>query len=163
MWYYIISLAVILLDQAAKKFMSGLLPLCQPGHCESIDILPVFKLTLLHNRGAAFSFLDDAGGWQRWVLVFISLAVSTAVGIWLYRIRRTDRLLSIALALILGGALGNLVDRATTGYVVDFLLVYYRDWYFPAFNIADSAISVGAALLILDMLLKPDAPEHAHE
>ena len=162
MWFYAISAAIVLLDQGAKAYMSSILPLCEPGDCPSIDILPVFKLTLLHNEGAAFSFLSDAGGWQRWLLVFISTSVSTVVAVWLYRVRHSEKLLCFALALILGGAIGNLIDRAVTGYVVDFFVAYYRDWYFPAFNIADSAISVGAALLVLDMLLKPKLVEHAN-
>jgi len=158
MWrYFAISGAVVLLDQAVKAYMSWLLPLCQPGRCPSIEVLPVFKLTLLHNSGAAFSFLHDAGGWQRWLLVFVSTTVSAVVAIWLVRVSRTERLLSLALALILGGALGNLVDRAITGYVVDFLVVHYKEWYFPAFNVADSSISIGAALLLLEMFLKSRA------
>lgn len=164
MWFYLISAGVILLDQGVKAYMGKILPLCEPGACPSIDILPVFKLTLLHNEGAAFSFLAEAGGWQRWALVTISATVSTVVGVWLYRVRHTEKLLSVALALVLGGAIGNLIDRAVTGYVVDFFLFYYRDWYFPAFNVADSAISVGATLLVLDMLMKPRSPGHpAHD
>lgn len=159
MWFYAASLAIIVADQALKKYMSGLLPLCEPGYCKSIEILPVFRLTLLHNEGAAFSFLSDAGGWQRWLLILISTGVSGVIGLWLYRIRHTERLLAVALALILGGAVGNLVDRVLNGYVVDFILLHYRDWYFPAFNLADAAISVGAAVMILDMIIRPKQPE----
>ena len=115
----------------------------------------MFNFTLLHNAGAAFSFLSDAGGWQRWFLVAVSTLVSGAIVVWLYRIRSTEKLLALALALILGGAIGNLVDRALVGYVVDFIVVHYQHYYFPAFNVADSAITVGAMLLILDTLLKP--------
>jgi len=135
--------------------MRDLLPLCRPGNCQSIELLPVFNFTLLHNAGAAFSFLSDAGGWQRWFLVAVSTLVSGAIVVWLYRIRSTEKLLALALALILGGAIGNLVDRALVGYVVDFIVVHYQHYYFPAFNVADSAITVGAMLLILDTLLKP--------
>lgn len=162
MWFYLLSAAIVLADQLSKAYMSHILPLCTPADCRSIRVLPFFNLTLLHNQGAAFSFLDHAGGWQRWFLVFISSSVSVVVSIWLYRVRRHERLLCFALALILGGAVGNLIDRAVNGYVVDFLLFYYRSWSFPAFNVADSAISVGAALLMLDMLLKPKLAEHAN-
>lgn len=155
MWFYVLSLVVVLLDQGTKAYMSRLLPLCEPGNCQSIPVLPFFNLTLLHNQGAAFSFLNDAGGWQRWLLVFISTSVSAVVAIWLYRVYRQEKLLALALALVLGGAVGNLIDRVVTGYVVDFLFFYYHNWSFPAFNVADSAISVGAALLVLDMFFKP--------
>lgn len=153
-----VALVVLLigLDQWSKWYMSDLLTLCVPGRCESIVILPVFQLTLLHNSGAAFSFLDDAGGWQRWFLVSVSTLVSAYVSVWLYRIRQQERLLAFGLALILGGAIGNLIDRAFVGYVVDFLVVHWDDAYFPAFNVADSAITVGAGVLILEMFLKKD-------
>lgn len=155
MIWFAISAAVIVIDQLTKHYMSSLLPLCRPGFCESIEILPVFKLTLLHNTGAAFSFLSDAGGWQRWLLGGISVVVSAVIAVWLARVDRHHTLLAWALALILGGALGNLVDRVLLGYVVDFIVVHYEEHYFPAFNVADSAISIGAALLILDMFIKP--------
>ncbi len=148
---WLTSLVILVVDQLVKGWASNLLPLCQPGRCESLELLPVFKLTLLHNYGAAFSFLNDAGGWQRWFLVLVSGVVSTVVAVWLYRIHRQQRLLALALAMVLGGALGNLVDRVLTGYVVDYLVLHYHGWYFPAFNIADAAISIGAGLLILDM------------
>ncbi|MBD3648547.1 MAG: lipoprotein signal peptidase [Pseudomonadales bacterium] len=120
-----------------------------------MEILPVFRFTLLHNSGAAFSFLSDAGGWQRWLLAGISVVVSAVIAVWLAKVDGRNRVLAWALALILGGALGNLVDRVMLGYVVDFIVVHYQDYYFPAFNIADSAISIGAGLLILDMFIKP--------
>ncbi|MDG2071499.1 MAG: signal peptidase II [Pseudomonadales bacterium] len=153
MIYYSITLIVFFADQLLKLYMSSILALCVPGRCESIDILPMFKLTVLHNTGAAFSFLADAGGWQRWFLVCLSSVVSVVIGVWLYRVQQ-QKLLAVSLALILGGALGNLIDRFLQGYVVDFFVVYYHPHYFPAFNIADSAISVGAALMILDMFLE---------
>ena len=115
--------------------------------------MPIFKFTVVHNEGAAFSFLSDAGGWQRWLLVTISIVVSAFVAGWLYRVYRQEKLLALALAFILGGALGNLVDRALLGYVVDFIVVYYESYYFPAFNVADSAITIGAGFLILDMFI----------
>ncbi|MBT5701685.1 MAG: signal peptidase II [Pseudomonadales bacterium] len=151
-WYFFgISAVFLVLDQVTKNYMAALLPLCVPGYCQSIEILPFFKLTVLHNTGAAFSFLADAGGWQRGFLVAVSLVVSLFIGGWLFRIHREQRLLAYALAFILGGALGNLVDRALQGYVVDFLVFHYEVYYFPAFNIADTAISLGAGLLIIDM------------
>ena len=158
MMYFLLSVAVIIADQWSKIVMTDLLPLCQPGDCQSIVLLPVFNFTLLHNSGAAFSFLSDAGGWQRWFLVSVSSVVSGAISVWLYRLQRQERLLSLALALILGGAIGNLIDRALAGYVVDFIVVHYENYYFPAFNIADAAISIGAVLLILDTLIKPKEP-----
>ncbi|HJN95940.1 MAG TPA: signal peptidase II, partial [Gammaproteobacteria bacterium] len=150
---FAISFVLLLLDQASKQYMSSILPLCQPGYCQSIEILPIFKLTVVHNEGAAFSFLSDAGGWQRWLLVSISIFASLFVAVWLYRVSRQEKLLALALAFILGGALGNLVDRALLGYVVDFIVVYYESYYFPAFNVADSAITIGAGFLILDMFI----------
>jgi signal peptidase II len=153
MLYFAISFVLLLLDQASKQYMSSILPLCQPGYCQSIEILPIFKLTVVHNEGAAFSFLSDAGGWQRWLLVSISIFASLFVAVWLYRVSRQEKLLALALAFILGGALGNLVDRALLGYVVDFIVVYYESYYLPAFNIADSAITIGAGFLILDMFI----------
>ncbi len=151
MMLYVLSICLVVLDQVTKWYISGRLSLCEAGRCESIEILPVFKLLVLHNEGAAFSFLDDAGGWQRWFLVTVSSSVSVGLVIWIHKIRQSEKLLALALAFILGGAVGNLIDRALQGYVVDFLVVYYESYYFPAFNIADSAISIGAALLILDM------------
>ena len=155
MIFYFVALIIVVLDQWSKRYMSELLDLCRPGLCETIEILPVFKLILLHNSGAAFSFLDDAGGWQRWFLVTVSTVVSAIIGVWLFRIRSTEKLLAAALCLILGGAVGNLIDRVAAGFVVDFLLVHWDEHYFPAFNVADAAISVGAGCLILDMFLKP--------
>jgi signal peptidase II len=156
-YYFLITVTIVICDQWLKNFMSSLLTLCQPGRCESIDILPVFKLTLLHNEGAAFSFLGDAGGWQRWFLIVISTGVSIFIAGWLIKIARQQILLAVALSFILGGALGNLIDRVVQGYVVDFIVVYYQGYYFPAFNIADAAITIGAGLLILDMFLNREA------
>ena len=160
-WYYFaVSAALAVADQVSKRIMSDTLPLCVPGYCQSIEVLPVFKLTVLHNTGAAFSFLHDAGGWQRWFLVVVSTGVSIFIGAWLARVYREQKLLAWSLAIILGGALGNLYDRAFQGYVVDFLVFHYDAHYFPAFNLADTAISVGAGLLILDMFLhSTDAKE----
>jgi signal peptidase II len=154
--YFFVSGLIVALDQALKNFMSSLLLLCEPGVCQSIQILPFFKLTLLHNTGAAFSFLADAGGWQRSFLVLVSSAVSLFLAGWLFRVYRQQPLLSWSLSLILGGAIGNLLDRAAQGYVVDFLVFYYDRFYFPAFNLADAAIFVGAVLLIVDMFINSE-------
>jgi len=162
-WYYFsISTVLLVLDQVTKNQMSDRLPLCVPDYCQSIEILPVFKLTVLHNTGAAFSFLADAGGWQRVFLIIVSLGVSLFISGWLYRSYREQQLLAYALAFILGGALGNLVDRALQGYVVDFLVFHYETYYFPAFNVADTAITIGAGLLIIDMF-RQDKRAHTNE
>jgi signal peptidase II len=118
-----------------------------------VTVFPGFDLLLGYNAGAAFSFLNDAGGWQRWFLTAISASISVALSVWLVKLPRFQRLLGFALALILGGALGNLYDRALTGYVIDFISVYYEDYRFATFNIAYAAISVGAALMVLDMVM----------
>lgn len=156
MIYYAISFSLFVLDQWSKRYMSDLLELCVTGNCQSIEVLPVFQFTLLHNRGAAFSFLNDAGGWQRWFLVTVSCLVSGYILFWLTKVYRNEKFLSFGLALILGGAVGNLYDRAFVGYVVDFLVVHWDGSYFPAFNVADSAITVGACVLILDMFMRRD-------
>jgi signal peptidase II len=148
-----VSLAIVLLDQITKQVMDGWLGLCQPYACERQHILPFFQLVVLYNEGAAFSFLADAGGWQRWVLSGVSLIVSIGICIWLLRLTSEQRILRWSLALILGGALGNLIDRALFGHVIDFLVLYYDPYYFPAFNVADAAISLGACGLLLDMFL----------
>ncbi len=112
-----------------------------------------FDLTLLYNKGAAFSFLSGAGGWQRWFFTIIGVVAALFIVFMLAK-HSSQRLFSCALALIAGGALGNVIDRLIHGHVVDFLLFYFRDWSFPAFNVADSAITIGAVLLILDELLR---------
>ncbi|MEJ2161086.1 MAG: signal peptidase II [Chromatiales bacterium] len=147
-WLWL-SLIVIVADQASKWWIRTRFDLY-----DRIEIVPWLDITRLHNTGAAFSFLSDAGGWQRWMFIGLALAVTLFIMIWLRRLPRTGQtLLAIALSLIVGGALGNVIDRAMLGYVVDFISVHRGTWYFPAFNVADSAISVGAALLILEALL----------
>lgn len=143
-----IAVVIILLDQWTKHLASDKLVYNQP-----LELLPVFDLTLRHNTGAAFSMFADAGGWQRWMLGGISAAVSIMLVVWMYRLRADERLLLASLSAILGGALGNLWDRIELGYVVDFISVHYQSYYFPAFNIADSAITIGAGLMILDMII----------
>ena len=109
-------------------------------------------MTLAHNYGAAFSFLSDAGGWQRWLFTGLSSVVTVVLIVWLLRLTAAEKLTAAALALIIGGAIGNLADRIKHGYVVDFIDVFYRDWHWPAFNVADSAITCGVILLLLDGL-----------
>jgi len=142
-----LALLVVVLDQLTKALANHLLTYAEP-----LAVFPSFNLTLLYNPGAAFSFLSDASGWQRWFFVAISTAATVLLIFWLKRLKPGQVLLSVALALVLGGAVGNLVDRLWFGYVVDFIQVYYHEYYWPAFNIADSAISVGAVLLIWDSL-----------
>ncbi len=139
---------LIVLDQGTKAWISQSLT-----YAERIHILPVFDLTLLFNTGAAFSFLAEGGGAQRWLFTGIALIAAALILRWLYT-HAGQRLLCAALASILGGALGNALDRLMHGHVVDFLLFYWRDWYFPAFNVADVAITCGAGLLILDEILR---------
>jgi signal peptidase II len=149
--WYGLAFAVILLDQATKAWIS-----VRFAYGESVALLPVFDLTLLHNTGAAFSLLADQPGWQRWFLVTLALAVSAALAAWLWRLPAEGRRLERwAFALVLGGALGNVIDRVRLGYVVDFLHVHWERWYFPAFNLADSAITIGALCLILDVFTAP--------
>lgn len=145
-WLWV-SLLVLVLDQVTKQIAEHLLTWGEP-----VPVLPSFNLTLLYNTGAAFSFLDDAGGWQRWFFIVLALGVSALLVNWLRGLRRDQVRMALALALILGGAVGNVIDRIWLGHVIDFIQVYYREWYWPAFNIADSAISVGAGLLIWDAL-----------
>ena len=143
-----IALLVILLDQVTKTVILGLFPL--DG---SRTVTSFFNIVRVHNTGAAFSFLAGAAGWQRWFFIGLG-AVAAVFIVWMLRRHGGQRLFSWALSLILGGALGNVIDRLLHGYVVDFIQVHYRGWYFPSFNVADSAITVGAALLILDELLR---------
>lgn len=137
---------VLGLDQASKL---AVLRLIEPY--QTIPVLPGFNLTLAFNRGASFSFLADAGGWQRWLFSAISVAASVVIVVLLRRTAPGDRLNASGLSLVLGGALGNLIDRLWLGHVVDFLDVYYSASHWPAFNVADSAITVGAVLLVLGM------------
>jgi signal peptidase II len=120
---------------------------------DRIQIWPVFGLTRLHNTGAAFSFLAGAGGWQRWFFITIAAVVTVLVCVWLARMpRRGQGWLAASLALIVGGAIGNVIDRVARGYVVDFLSVHWDRWFFPAFNVADAAITVGAIILVLESI-----------
>lgn len=145
-WLWL-SAVVVVFDQVTKYMVTDSLQLF-----ESIPIMPSLNLVLAHNTGAAFSFLSDAGGWQRWFFAVLAIAVSIVIVVWLKRLKKNERRLAVALSLVLGGAVGNVWDRIVHGYVVDFIDVYYGDWHWPAFNVADSAICVGAALLIIDAL-----------
>jgi signal peptidase II len=128
---------------------------------EAIPVLPFFSLVRVHNTGAAFSFLADAGGWQRWFFIAVGI-VATVIIVRLLKHHAGQPRMAFALALLLGGALGNVIDRVVLGHVVDFLYFHYRNFAWPAFNVADSAISIGAALLIWDSLRgKPAEPENA--
>ena len=143
-WLWL-SLGVIALDQATKFLATRFLELY-----ERVEVLPVLDFTLLHNTGAAFSLLAGASGWQRWFFIGLAAVVSVLLLVWIWRTPRGEKLLPLALSLVLGGALGNVIDRIVHGYVVDFIHVHWGASYFPAFNIADSAITIGAGLLILD-------------
>jgi signal peptidase II len=146
-WLWL-SLAVVLLDQWTKYLITD-----NFDEFEELVLLPVLELMRLHNEGAAFSFLSGASGWQRWLFTGLGIAVSAGILVWLRRLpARGQNLLAAGLAFVLGGALGNVIDRVLWGHVIDFIRVHYNEWYFPAFNVADSAITVGAALLILDTL-----------
>jgi len=143
-----LAAAVVGADQWSKALLEHSLRLA-----ESHFVLPVLNIVRAHNRGVAFSMFAAAAGWQRWVFSLLAVGVSTALVVWLRRLEREATLVAAALALILGGALGNVIDRLRLGYVVDFIQVHWQEHYFPAFNIADSAITVGAGLLLLDAAL----------
>jgi signal peptidase II len=143
-WLWL-SLVVVVLDQATKFLVTRFFELY-----ERVEVLPVLDFTLLHNTGAAFSLLAGASGWQRWFFIALAGVVSVLLVAWIWRTPRGDKLLPLALSLVLGGAVGNVIDRVVHGYVVDFIHAHWGGAYFPAFNIADSAITIGAVLLILD-------------
>ncbi|MBX2824479.1 MAG: signal peptidase II [Gammaproteobacteria bacterium] len=145
---YLITLFVIVADQITKLAADANLIVNR----SVIEITSWFNITLHYNPGAAFSFLSDAGGWQRWFFTIISAGVSIVLCVWLYRLSRQEKLLTWSLALILGGAIGNLIDRVAYGHVIDFIQWHYKGSYFPTFNIADAAITMGALLLIISTL-----------
>ena len=139
-----LSAGIVIADQLTKHSITSLL---ERG--EHVKVTPFFDIVLVYNSGAAFSFLAGASGWQRWFFVALAIAIS----IWLVRLvsrHRAERLMPLSLSMILGGAVGNVIDRIVHGYVVDFVHAHWGAAYFPAFNIADSAITIGAALLMLD-------------
>lgn len=145
-WLWL-SAVVIVLDLGTKALASAMLVYGQP-----VEVLAFFNLTLLHNTGAAFSFLAGHDGWQRWFFALIAVGASIGLTVWLTRLKAHETLMAAALALIIGGALGNLYDRLMLGYVVDFLSFHWNDYYFPAFNLADTAITLGAIALIFESL-----------
>lgn len=140
-----LSLLAVVLDQVSKWAIDSSMQLYQ-----SIPLVPYFNLTYLRNTGAAFSFLSEAGGWQRWFFAGLAIVISAVIGVWLARLKEHETVLAVALSLALGGAIGNLIDRLAYGYVIDFLDVYYQTWHWPAFNIADSAITLGVVLMLLE-------------
>jgi signal peptidase II len=160
LWWYGLAALVVLLDQYTKSLASAGLDYGRP-----VEVFSWFNLTLQHNTGAAFSFLSDAGGWQRYFFSTVAVVISAVLMVWLYVMPRGQHWLALSLGLILGGALGNVWDRLVLGHVVDFISVHYGGYYFPAFNLADSAITVGAAVMILDSLFAgrgDSGPEKGH-
>lgn len=151
-WLLGIIVLLLIADQATKWLATHYLVYGQP-----VPVLPFLNWTLLHNSGAAFSFLSDAGGWQRWFFTAVSVVVSSIFFVWMLRTPLTETIMRYSLALIIAGAIGNLVDRVRFGYVVDFISVHWQQaYFFPAFNIADSAITVGAILMIIDIMLQKE-------
>jgi signal peptidase II len=149
-----LSLLVVVLDQLSKYWV-----MARFEEYEVLKVWPVFNLTLVYNTGAAFSFLSDAGGWQRWFFVVIGVLVSAAMVVWLSRLGGRERLTAYGLAFVVGGAIGNLIDRIVLGKVVDFLQWHWQDWYWPSFNLADSAITLGVVLLLIDGLFSGGSNE----
>ncbi|WP_239495352.1 signal peptidase II [Salinicola halophilus] len=147
--WLLLSLAVIVLDLGVKALASANLEYGRP-----LEVLPVFNLTLLHNTGAAFSFLAEHAGWQRWFFAIVAIGASIGLTVWLTRLKRGETLTAVSLALVIGGAIGNLYDRLAHGYVVDYLSFHWGGYYFPAFNLADTAITLGAIGLILQSLFE---------
>jgi len=143
-WYLLLALAVLIADQITKWWAQMSLPMAQP-----IKVTDFLNWFLIYNPGAAFSFLSQAGGWQRWFFTVIGI-VAAIVIIWLLQKNTHDRPFCLALSLILGGAIGNVIDRLLYGAVVDFIDVHYDGWHWPAFNVADSAISIGATLIVIN-------------
>ena len=142
-----LSVVVVLLDQLTKQLATASL-----NYAEPVAVMPLFNLTLVHNTGAAFSFLAQAGGWQRWFFAIIAVVVSVGLLYWVRKLEQDKHWEAVGLSLVLGGAVGNLWDRVAYGYVVDFLDFYYAAWHWPAFNVADISIFIGAAILIIDSL-----------
>lgn len=148
-WLWL-SLCVVIVDQLSKAVITAHL-----HPFDSIRVLPVFNIVLLENTGAAFSFLANQPGWQRWFFILLALVITTGIVVWLWRLSGEGmRWIACGLALVAGGAIGNVIDRIRYGYVIDFIQVHYQQWFYPAFNAADSAITVGAIMLVLDGLFR---------
>lgn len=146
-WLWLAA-AVLGLDLLTKGLASAWLHYAQP-----VEVLAFFNLTLLHNTGAAFSFLADHDGWQRWFFALVAVVTCLGLGVWLGRVRADERLLAASLALLIGGALGNMYDRVVHGHVVDFISLHVAGWYYPAFNLADMGITLGAIGLVWESLI----------
>lgn len=146
--WFMISILIIICDQASKYWVEFSLTPYRP-----MPVFPMLNITLAYNTGAAFSFLSGAGDWHRWFFAGFSFLVSAMLVIWLWRTPKQARLQSLGICFILGGALGNLIDRGLHGYVIDFIDAYYKNHHFATFNLADSAICVGAAILVVDLLI----------
>jgi len=157
-WHWLgLALLLLILDQVTKVYFNT-----QFAYGERVNVLPFFDFTLMYNRGAAFSFLASEAGWQRWFFVGLG-TIASGVIVWMLRRHIAQPRFCLALTLILGGAVGNVIDRLIYGHVVDFLLFYWRNWYYPAFNVADMGIVCGAILLVLDELLRArQAKKAAH-
>ena len=153
MWLTLAAI-LVLLDFWTKHLASQNLTLYRP-----VEITGWLNLTLAHNEGAAFSFLAGAGGWQRWFFSAVAVIISLVLMIWLWRLPNRSRLLPVAISLVLGGAIGNLIDRIRYGYVVDFIDVHYGGWHWPAFNVADSVIVIGVILLLVEGFIPRRGPE----
>ena len=152
-WLWV-SVVVLLLDQCTKLLADAMLVLHQ-----QVAVIPYLALFKAYNPGAAFSFLGDASGWQRWFFIVIAIIVIVVLLVWLRRLTAAEKATSLALALILGGAAGNLIDRLVYGYVIDFIDVYYRDKHWPTFNVADSLLCIGVGLLIVSTFLTEKSPQ----
>ncbi len=146
--WYILSAFVVLADQLTKNIVTE-----NFLYGENLNVFSGVNLILIHNAGAAFSFLSDAGGWQRWLFLLISLIVSIILAAWLYRLKKTQFFMSLSLSLILGGAIGNLIDRVFLGYIIDFIDIFYKSYHWPVFNIADASITLGVAIFIINNLV----------
>lgn len=143
-WLWL-SLFILAADQISKQLAESAIQLY-----ERVPLLPYLNLTLTYNRGAAFSFLSDQGGWQRWFFSVLAMVVTVVLVVWLRQLDRANRWTAISLSLIIGGAVGNLIDRLLFGHVIDFIDLYYGQWHWPAFNVADSAITVGVVMMLLE-------------